>query len=146
MDGSQQPTPFTEHVAPNFAPQHPETPLVPNNAVEKPSTTISTQDTVSTVRSDVFNRMASYAEHSSLRRVAIEWSNLTYSITLGHLRRKRTKHVLEDIWGAVSPGRLLAIMGPSGSGKTSVINALAGRLPKGIRGIRVERLYVIDVF
>lgn len=73
-------------------------------------------ETVVTRSTDVFARMASYSTEHTLRSVAIEWSSLHYTVTVGHFRRKRTKHVLTDVWGSVQPGRLLAIMGPSGSG------------------------------
>ena len=43
----------------------------------------------------------------------------------------RFKQILDDVVGEVYKGELLAIMGPSGSGKTSLLNVLAGRVPKG---------------
>ena len=41
------------------------------------------------------------------------------------------KQILDDVVGEARKGELLAIMGPSGSGKTSLLNVLAGRIPRG---------------
>lgn len=96
---------------------HDPTPKLSNET--EPVSTAQDSYEATTRPSDVFTRMASYqsAKHN-LRSVAIEWSTLTYTVTIGHFRRrKKAKHVLSDIWGAVQPGRLLAVMGPSGSGR-----------------------------
>lgn len=63
--------------------------------------------------------------------VTLQWDSLTYTVPVGKRRKRVQKVVLETISGHVAPGQLLAVMGPTGSGKTSLLNALAGRLPRG---------------
>ena len=38
------------------------------------------------------------------------------------------KHILKGISGAVSSGRILAIIGSSGAGKTSLLDVLVGKV------------------
>ena len=113
--GAEQPTPFhpsTCHPLPSFDTNESSSSVDPAS-----SSTEDIYEVTTTPKNDVFARMASYrSQDQNLRSVAIEWSGLTYNVTIGHFRRKRVKHVLTDVWGAVQPGRLLAVMGPSGSG------------------------------
>lgn len=78
---------------------------------------------------------ASYGSSPGHRRqvqgVALHWRHLTYTVTVGFGKRRRTKTVLLSANGWAQPGRLLAVLGGTGSGKSSLLNALAGRLPKG---------------
>lgn len=46
-------------------------------------------------------------------------------------RKKLT--ILDDISGIIRPSRLTLLLGPPGSGKTSLLLALAGRLPPGLK-------------
>jgi ABC-type multidrug transport system ATPase subunit len=59
-------------------------------------------------------RSASTSKHQDMK-----WSNICF--------RVGEKKILQDCWGDVPNGRLMAIMGPSGSGKSSLLNVLAGR-------------------
>jgi ABC-type multidrug transport system ATPase subunit/ABC-type multidrug transport system permease subunit len=43
------------------------------------------------------------------------------------------KKLLSDVNGSVGPSSMTALMGPSGAGKTTLLNALAGRLPSGLK-------------
>ena len=45
------------------------------------------------------------------------------------VRGRHTKHVLDDVAFAISPGELVAIVGPSGAGKTSLLEVIAGLVP-----------------
>ena len=63
--------------------------------------------------------------------VTLQWTGLVYTVPVGRRKKRTTKTVLSDVSGHALPGQLLAVMGPTGSGKTSLLNALAGRLPKG---------------
>lgn len=54
----------------------------------------------------------------------IVFKNLTYRIGSQHL-------ILQSIYGAIHPGKVLAIMGGSGAGKTSLLDILAGKRKKG---------------
>ena len=48
---------------------------------------------------------------------------------------KPNKHrfrILDDISGALRPGRITLLLGPPGAGKSTLLNALAGRLQKSI--------------
>ena len=58
-------------------------------------------------------------------------STLLSPVPVGKGKGRTTKTILSDLSGHVLPGSLLAVMGPTGSGKTSLLNALAGRLPRG---------------
>ncbi|KAL4437525.1 hypothetical protein ABPG77_003506 [Micractinium sp. CCAP 211/92] len=73
----------------------------------------------------------SFARLKKVIHVTLQWEALTYSVSVGRRRRRVQKTILQGVSGHVLPGHLLAVMGPTGSGKTSLINALAGRLPKG---------------
>ncbi|XP_053384355.1 uncharacterized protein LOC123537135 [Mercenaria mercenaria] len=42
---------------------------------------------------------------------------------------KGDKNVLTEVYGAVQPGQIMAVMGPSGGGKTTLMNCLSGRAP-----------------
>ncbi|KAM0684791.1 hypothetical protein COBT_004001, partial [Conglomerata obtusa] len=50
------------------------------------------------------------------------------SINIYKKLKNDTKKVVEDAYGEMAPGQILAIFGPSGCGKTSLLRALAGRL------------------
>ena len=39
--------------------------------------------------------------------------------------------LLDDLSGALRPGRITLLLGPPGAGKSTLLNALAGRLHKG---------------
>eukprot|EP00658_Telonema_sp_P-2_P061738 TRINITY_DN5040_c0_g1_i12.p1 TRINITY_DN5040_c0_g1~~TRINITY_DN5040_c0_g1_i12.p1 ORF type:complete len:610 (+),score=130.43 TRINITY_DN5040_c0_g1_i12:203-2032(+) len=64
--------------------------------------------------------------------VTLEWKGACFQVP--------SRQILKGITGAVEPGRLLSIMGPSGAGKSTMLNLLAGRLPRdGVSGsIRVN--------
>ena len=48
-------------------------------------------------------------------RVRLQWSGLTYSVTLGRGKSRTIKTILDGVSGAAQPGQLLAIMGPTGA-------------------------------
>lgn len=73
---------------------------------------------------------SSVARLKRVIHVTLQWERLTYSVTVGRGKKRTVKTILDGISGHLEPGRLLAVMGPTGSGKTSLINALAGRLPR----------------
>lgn len=56
-------------------------------------------------------------------RVAVEWRNLSFSIT----KNGETKRILRDVSGKVEPGQLVGVMGASGCGKSTLLNLVAGR-------------------
>jgi len=68
--------------------------------------------------------------------VTLGWSHLYYYVSIKKKgeKQKLRRCLLDDVTGIAPPGHLLAIMGPSGAGKTSLLNALAGRLPKSNHG------------
>jgi ABC-type multidrug transport system ATPase subunit len=68
--------------------------------------------------------------------VTLGWSHLYYYVSIKNKgeKQKLRRCLLDDVTGIAPPGHLLAIMGPSGAGKTSLLNALAGRLPKSNHG------------
>jgi len=74
-------------------------------------------------------------------QLEISWRNLSYTIADKNSDSGR-KVVLDNVSGDAKPGRLLAIIGPSGAGKTSLINALAGRVPKSAKGDLSGTLYL----
>ncbi|EFN55091.1 hypothetical protein CHLNCDRAFT_134989 [Chlorella variabilis] len=90
--------------------------------------------------------------------VTLQWESLTYTVLVGRRKKRATKTVLDGVSGHLAPGRLLAVMGLTGSGKTSLLNALAGRLPRGgklegevlvnsqprLRGFRSIAAYVLQ--
>ena len=43
---------------------------------------------------------------------------------------KQHFRILDDISGALRPGRITLLLGPPGAGKSTLLNALAGRLQK----------------
>ncbi|CAM9860434.1 unnamed protein product [Discosporangium mesarthrocarpum] len=45
----------------------------------------------------------------------------------GHLRGRKTKEILDDVFGVCQQGQMLGVMGPSGAGKTSLLNCLSLR-------------------
>ncbi|KAL4433910.1 hypothetical protein ABPG75_000351 [Micractinium tetrahymenae] len=63
--------------------------------------------------------------------VTLEWRGLTYTVPVGFGKRRRARTVLLEASGSVRPGHLLAVLGGTGCGKSSLLNALAGRLPRG---------------
>eukprot|EP01041_Mallomonas_annulata_P000442 gene442-792_t len=68
----------------------------------------------------------------------LTWKNVSYFID-AHRRNKedgstKRRPVLYRVSGSVNSCQLFAIMGPSGSGKSSLLNALAGRLPRTSKG------------
>ncbi|PSC71035.1 ABC ATP-binding isoform 2 [Micractinium conductrix] len=73
----------------------------------------------------------SFARLKKVILVTMQFSRLHYTVTVGRGKKKDTKRILAGVSGRCLPGQLLAVMGPTGSGKTSLINALAGRLPRG---------------
>jgi len=83
----------------------------------------------------IFNKFVTlkYQTHIFLQiiKVTLEWKDLTYTVQIGHGKKRSTRTILENLTSQVPPGRLVAVMGPTGCGKTSLINALAGRLPAG---------------
>ncbi len=48
-------------------------------------------------------------------RVALEWRNLTYTVTVGRGKKATSKTILDRVSGVAPPGHLLAIMGPTGA-------------------------------
>jgi len=68
--------------------------------------------------------------------VTLGWSHLYYYVSIKKKgeKQKLRRCLLDDVTGIAPPGHLLAIMGPSGAGKTSLLNALAGRLPRSNHG------------
>ncbi|XP_048586783.1 protein white isoform X3 [Nematostella vectensis] len=74
------------------------------------------------------------------KRVTLEWQdiNVTVPIKKGNICKRlccrsgeddgpRSKQILSNVTGKVSPGTLLAVMGASGAGKSTLINVLAHR-------------------
>jgi len=67
--------------------------------------------------------------------VTLGWSHLYYYVSIKKGEKQKLRRcLLDDVTGIAPPGHLLAIMGPSGAGKTSLLNALAGRLPRSNHG------------
>ena len=46
--------------------------------------------------------------------ITLEWRELTYKVVVGKRKQRTYKTILDGLSGAVSPGRLLAVMGPTG--------------------------------
>ncbi|RXW15568.1 hypothetical protein EST38_g10280 [Candolleomyces aberdarensis] len=80
-------------------------------------------------------------------RVAVSWSNLSYTVPSGSKRsalalfrnRKKDgsgasedKAILDNITGTVRAGQMMAILGPSGAGKTTLVEILAGKSKIGV--------------
>lgn len=71
---------------------------------------------------------------SKVKRQDVKWSDVNF--------RVKDKVILQDCWGHVPNGKLLAIMGPSGAGKSSLLNVLAGRSSSSASaGIEVKVMY-----
>ena len=56
----------------------------------------------------------------------LSWSNIS-------IQNSQGKPILENVWGQVKSGEMLALMGPSGSGKTTLLNSLNFRLAKNLK-------------
>lgn len=65
----------------------------------------------------------------------LQWNNI--SCSLSPTKRNPEKHILRNVSGHASPGRVFAILGPSGAGKTTLLNAISGRVPAAT-GINLE--------
>ncbi len=46
--------------------------------------------------------------------VSLEWSELTYKVPVGKGKKRSIKVILNELSGALPPGRLLAVMGEEG--------------------------------
>lgn len=76
--------------------------------------------------------LGEHFELSKVRRLELQWRDLVYTVPVsqGRFKPPMEKHVLKNVFGNVKPGHLMAVMGPTGCGKSSLLNSLAGRLPK----------------
>ena len=52
--------------------------------------------------------------HQQVILITLEWRDLTYKVVVGKRKQRTFKTILDGLSGAVSPGRLLAVMGPTG--------------------------------
>lgn len=60
------------------------------------------------------------------RGVTLQWRRLTYRVTVGFGKRRRSKTVLLDASGCVRPGHLLAVLGGTGGHRPYRFKRLPG--------------------
>lgn len=89
------------------------------------------------------SKQSALSKHFALTRsedgaIDLEWKNINFSLRVKDTVKSsfckpvyKRKEILKNVSGRVISGQLLAIMGPTGCGKTSLLNVLAGRVPKG---------------
>lgn len=77
-------------------------------------------------------------DHHCKEDVRLVWHNLSYIIKEGgkfNCKRSIIKRpLIKNLNGSIHDGQLTAIIGPSGAGKTTLIECLAGRRIKGVKG------------
>lgn len=75
------------------------------------------------------------AWYSRVQAVRLEWTGLTYSVTLGRGKHRTVKTILDGVSGVAQPGQLLALMGPTGEHVVAAEEA-AGPMPPGMLNLR----------
>jgi ABC-type multidrug transport system permease subunit/ABC-type nitrate/sulfonate/bicarbonate transport system ATPase subunit len=59
------------------------------------------------------------------------WQDVGYEITVKEEKGKKERHLIKNVHGYATPGRLTALCGESGAGKTTLLNLLAQRTNSG---------------
>ncbi len=79
------------------------------------------------------SRSKKFGQNETIPPAILSWSKLSYEVDLPRKRGQAIvrKRLLDEVYGYVKPGQLVALMGSSGAGKSTLMDVIAQRKTGG---------------